>query len=487
SNRTVIANAWHISNLLNYTGTYYLAVLAHENYFCTTFLNTVHTDTNVVLYVDGVNGDDSQDGLSPATALATLDTALERSNGVGTYYLTEDYTFANYAPLYFYYAKVYPYQKDIHLKIGTSCQNDVALIPGKLIFGERGSNYYFLLDSNRADNYYDFLDADYGGSYLEVNNLKVRNTYFPSLVFWGDQVVLRNCEFINDSVEYSLFGLETKNGNSIKFINCTISNSYFMDGLNYIEYDSASITFENTIVSDNVFGWGFYCVRGGIVNLTSGNWRNNNLLDNFYYSDNPNLSTQNCAGIWIYRCNVYMGADFSIDTNNYICIDSLSTINITDNFTAPMVAQIYPMKWDDSYGKYLSDYYEGRPLLSGSASLLRANYQKYGVAQTDTIAIWYLHSDGKIYTTEEPVGIAQAENSDIRIYPNPAADKVTIDLQNTAATEICVMDIYGKTVVRKAVNGQSETIDLADLANGMYFVQIRNNSKVKATQKLVKR
>ena len=172
-----------------------------------------------------------------------------------------------------------------------------------------------------------------------------------------------------------------------------------------------------------------------------------------------------------------------MDANNYLCIDSSSTINIAENITAPLAAQIYPFKLDSGY--YIADYYEGRRLLSGSASLLRANYQKFSVAQADNASLWYLHPDGTIHTYN--VGIETADNSDIRIYPNPAADKVTIDLQNTSATEICLMDIYGKTVLRQAVGGQSETIDLADLAKGMYFVQIRNNGKVEATQKLVKK
>ena len=174
-----------------------------------------------------------------------------------------------------------------------------------------------------------------------------------------------------------------------------------------------------------------------------------------------------------------------MDANNYICIDSASTVNISENLTAPLVAQIYPMKWDPDDYKYKADYYEGRRLLSGPASMLSANYSKFSVAQADNSALWYLHPDGTIHTYS--IGIETVENSDIRIYPNPAADKVTIDLQNTSATEICLMDIYGKTVLRQAVNSQSEVLDLGNLAKGMYFVQISNNGKVEASQKLIKK
>ena len=468
---------------LPYTGTYYLVLFTLET--PKPFTIKAEQIDLPTIYVDGVNGDDSRNGLTAGTAIKTLDTAMARTNGIGKYLLTDDYTFNNQYTLYVTYAEIYPYGKDINLKIACNNYHDIlGAWPGTLIFGEQGSDYYFILDSNSNQKFDDFFDADDYGSILEVNNLKVRNSYIPSEFIYGDEVVLRNCEFTNDTIEGYFIGIYEDAYNSVKFINCTISQNIFYDKFIYQDYESMKVTMENTIISGNTFH--YYDpveFNRATINLTSGNWRNNTLSANFYYNGNPNLSAQNCAGIWANNGTVInIGAGFTMDVNNYLCLDSSSIINVTSKLTASVVAQVYPCKHDGSDDKFYGDYYEGRALLTGSA--VASNFRKFTVAQADNSSLWYLHRDGKIYT--EPVGIAQTEISEIRMYPNPAADRVTIDLQNTNADIIRMVDVTGRTVLMKAVESQYEMIDLSNLANGMYFVQICNNGKVTATRKLMK-
>ncbi|MBR4803754.1 MAG: T9SS type A sorting domain-containing protein, partial [Bacteroidales bacterium] len=92
-----------------------------------------------------------------------------------------------------------------------------------------------------------------------------------------------------------------------------------------------------------------------------------------------------------------------------------------------------------------------------------------------------------IYTTEEHVGIAQAEQAEVAIYPNPASDKVFVQLDGVDADEICVLDIYGKQVKRMAAAEGKQAIDLQGFAKGMYFVQVRKDGAAFATRKLIKR
>ncbi len=483
NNHNVLRIGRSIAMQLPQTSTYYLAILDYENYECRTRIRAIRTFPTY--YIDGVNGSDSRNGLTPQTAVFTLDTAIARTGGIGKYYITDDYTFRNDNALEITYAQIYPYQKDIKLKIASSNYRDIISISNHLLFGEQGSNYYFILDSNRNYEFDDFLDASYYGSYLEVNNLKARNSYFPYNIFGGDQVVLRNCEFTNDTTDYSLFKLETRHGNSIKFINCSISQNYFIDGLYFIDYDSVSITFENTIVSNNLFGYTAYCRGGGKVNLTSGSWQNNNFDENYDANNNPNLNTQNCAGIWLENSTANFGAGFTMDANNYLCIDSTSTLNITENLNGNNVAQIYPFTYDYDNDQYTANYYEGRRVLWGSTSLLANNYQKFSIAQADNTSLWYLHPDGTIHTF--PVGIDQAEEGTISLYPNPATDVLNIALQGTEVNEVAVIDIYGKAALRANVAEGSNTLDISALPAGLYFVQLRAAGSVKATQKIVKR
>ena len=469
---------------LSYTGTYYLVVGA----------STVPKGFSIKLeqidpqtvYIDGVNGSDSRNGLTPQTALFTLDTAIARTRGIGKYYITDDYTFRNEDALVVYYAEIYPYQKDIKLKIASTGGDDIIGVwPGHLVFGEQGSSYYFILDSNSTQDYDDFLDADYYGSYLEVNNLKARNTHFPSQVFWGDQVVLRNCEFVNDSIGNEFITMETYYGNSVKFVNCNISQNHFGSDFIYFDYDSAKVTFENTTVTGNTFEYPLLVWGNAEVNLTSGSWSGNTLSSDFSANGNPNISRQTAAGIWAMSSTVNFGVGFSMDANNFLCIDTASILNVNQNITASSAATVYPWKIDPSTNKAVADYYEGRTLLSGSA--VAANYRKFSVAQADNSTLWYLHSDGKIYTTEEPVSIDQAEEGIISLYPNPASDVLNIALQGSEVNEVVVIDIYGKAVAHATVAEGSNTMDISALPAGMYFVQLRGAGNIVGTHKIVKK
>ena len=382
------ASYYTITMQLPQTGTYYLAILDEDGYSCETRIRAFRSLPTY--YIDGVNGSDSRDGLTPQTAIFTLDTAIARTGGIGKYYITDDYTFRNHVALQITFAEIYPYQKDIRLYMPDDGYADVIGVwPGHLVFGEQGSNYYFIIDSIRSTNFDDFLDADAYGSYLEVNNLKITNSHIPSTVIWGDDIILRNCEFTNDTIGDYFIGMEENFFYSIKFINCNISQNYFVRDFIYFEYDSAKVTFENTTVAGNTFNYeAGYFWGGATVNLTSGSWRNNRFATNYQYNGNPNISAQNAAGFWIDNSTVNFGADFSMDPNNYLCIDSLSTINIAGNITAPVAAQIYPHRWDNDDDHYYSNYYEGRRVLWGSTSLLANNYQKFSIAQADNSSLW---------------------------------------------------------------------------------------------------
>jgi hypothetical protein len=117
--------------------------------------------------------------------------------------------------------------------------------------------------------------------------------------------------------------------------------------------------------------------------------------------------------------------------------------------------------------------------------MLANNYQKFSIAQADNSALWYLHPDGTIHTY--PIGIDQAEEGTISLYPNPANNVLNIALQGTEVNEAVVIDIYGKTVARTAVAEGNNTLNISALPAGMYFVQLRAAGSVKATQKIIKR
>lgn len=84
------------------------------------------------------------------------------------------------------------------------------------------------------------------------------------------------------------------------------------------------------------------------------------------------------------------------------------------------------------------------------------------------------------------------EVSDIRLFPNPAKDLLTIDLQGSDlkiqnAAILRITDASGKTVHEEKLNAQQNTVNIktAGYSNGIYFVSIVTNKTVLAKSKFI--
>jgi hypothetical protein len=68
-----------------------------------------------------------------------------------------------------------------------------------------------------------------------------------------------------------------------------------------------------------------------------------------------------------------------------------------------------------------------------------------------------------------------SHNSDVKVYPNPANDKVYIEtLAQTVNIEI--YDIFGRRQVTMTPSHQGNvTIDVANLKSGIYFIKVNTN------------
>jgi hypothetical protein len=90
-------------------------------------------------------------------------------------------------------------------------------------------------------------------------------------------------------------------------------------------------------------------------------------------------------------------------------------------------------------------------------------------------------------------GIEQVVNAGVySIFPNPTTGKLTIQAGVTKSTLIIaeVVDAAGKFVMKQNLNfdssDTSETINIANLANGLYFVKLTNSNNVTETIRIVK-
>ncbi len=71
------------------------------------------------------------------------------------------------------------------------------------------------------------------------------------------------------------------------------------------------------------------------------------------------------------------------------------------------------------------------------------------------------------------------DGNKIKVFPNPASDKLTIQLENTSEyiNEVTIYDISGRSVLNTQSNNTIEVLDVSKLLNGVYVVKVRGESQ----------
>ncbi len=88
--------------------------------------------------------------------------------------------------------------------------------------------------------------------------------------------------------------------------------------------------------------------------------------------------------------------------------------------------------------------------------------------------------NGVIKTTNIQLVTFGINNSEINVYPNPFSDEITLelDIDEGEQVEIDIIDMMGKTVLKRIVTSSKSLIDLSTLSNGVYTISIFNNGLV---------
>jgi hypothetical protein len=77
------------------------------------------------------------------------------------------------------------------------------------------------------------------------------------------------------------------------------------------------------------------------------------------------------------------------------------------------------------------------------------------------------------------VGINEIENAEqIKVYPNPVSEKVFLEIKNKA--EITLFDVYGREILKT----QQKELNVSDLPDGIYFLQLQTSDGM-LTKKVV--
>ncbi|KOS07270.1 cadherin [Flavobacterium akiainvivens] len=84
-------------------------------------------------------------------------------------------------------------------------------------------------------------------------------------------------------------------------------------------------------------------------------------------------------------------------------------------------------------------------------------------------------NNGTVYKiTDSTAGLENVTNAVFSLYPNPAKNQVTVNLNAESAT-LAVYDLGGKILMQQELHNAENSVDTAALQQGIYFVQVSHN------------
>lgn len=95
--------------------------------------------------------------------------------------------------------------------------------------------------------------------------------------------------------------------------------------------------------------------------------------------------------------------------------------------------------------------------------------------QPGTYGAYYFIDDVRVERvfTDPASGVDEIRALNIRVFPNPTTDELQIELpENESTAKIELIDVHGRVVLSVDGNFKTRTLDLTNLQNGVYFVQI---------------
>jgi hypothetical protein len=75
-------------------------------------------------------------------------------------------------------------------------------------------------------------------------------------------------------------------------------------------------------------------------------------------------------------------------------------------------------------------------------------------------------------------GVEQGEHSFFSVYPNPAENQLTINLdENLGPCQITILSLSGETILQHDLQPGPTKMDVKDLPRGIYFVKVKSGKK----------
>jgi len=183
------------------------------------------------------------------------------------------------------------------------------------------------------------------------------------------------------------------------------------------------------------------------------------------------------------------------DGGNYKLVFIAGTLTVTPDVTDPLLSvQNITVQIDETGNASIkpsdvvlsaSDNCGILDTTISQSAFTSANVGEVVVNVTLTDAAGNTATEFTVVTVEGTIGIGNLSRLEASVYPNPTNGRLEL-LLNAPADGLKVMDMTGKTVIRRSELKTRETLDLSGNSNGVYILQIKMGEDLKHI-KLIKK
>lgn len=161
----------------------------------------------------------------------------------------------------------------------------------------------------------------------------------------------------------------------------------------------------------------------------------------------------------------------------YIVVGEMPVADFTASETVILAGQTVDFT-NNSVGEGMSYawYFEGgTPETSTNENPSGILYDEVGIFDVQLIVTNEFGADTmrKVdYIEAKPVGVLTIDQSNLKIYPNPVNDEITVEIQ--VASSIQIMDLTGRKMIEQQHQNNISVIDVSGLKSGIYLIRINS-------------
>lgn len=356
-----------------------------------------------------------------------------------------------------------------------------------------------------SQNYTHYLNSWYSDDLYETKEFYYDESYKLIADYWVDKVGEETS--VRDSLEYDA------NGNVTKLSCHQLLNGEWIYA-NYVEYTYNELNQRLTRDNYNYFGGSFehggtynyqYDENGNMIHhdMYLGTWGLFETAD-YTYDENDNCTlivsysegfsgefepsnmveyTYNADGFLVEEKSYYYYNGWVLSTHVVYTRDENNNITVEENldqYGSALERHEYEYDMNILFDEVVPFVNPEGEMPNPERTVNARNKDKYWTLN-DGGTLTYVCDYYYYYKEIEGTGVTENVADDVKIYPNPVNDVLTVEASGFRFVEI--FDLAGRCVASREVNGIAD-IDMSQVAKGVYFVKM-NDENGTVTRKVV--